>query len=386
MEIHTIDAGDTVWRRDIHLKDIINLVRLKFTTKSHVRASIPAHVRVEVGIAMDFECFGEGYFTPRYNPYAALVADVYETGDVYGELVDFVLHGGERSPTGEAAIVGMRAQTDIEDLFLRICAPDESKRITTGGISTDDWYAPIELAGTYNADGNVARDVALSWLYLHNGDRVEHAARLSLDALAARVDAAPKGTRIGVSTNVKQRTEHTCRDIEAASSKLGRPSHRGAIRRGARAILPTDVELTREQVLEVLDTPPLTLLDALEAAAVPDDEWRAAEEIAIKMIKAKHQGEPTVEVNRPLHPASRPLSRPPPPQWRRPARDASLPHPLAALGGRLGFTGHSDQRIGSPPCSRNARALGGADHAQARSAEYRRGWAVRRQKPADGSR
>jgi hypothetical protein len=297
MEIHTIDAGDTVWRRDIHPKDIIELVRLKFTTKSHVRASIPAHVRGEVGIAMDFECFGEGYFTPRFDPYAALVADVYETGDVYGELIDFVLHGGERSPTGEAAIVGMQAQTDIEDLFLRICAPDESKRITTGGISTDDWYAPIELAGTYNADGNVARDVALSWLYLHNGDRVEHAARLSLDALAARVDAAPKGMRIGVSTNVKQRTEHTCRDIEAASSKLGRPPHRGAIRRGARAILPTDVELTREQVLKVLDTPPLTLLDALEAAAVPDDEWRAAEGIAITMIKAKHQGDPTVEVN-----------------------------------------------------------------------------------------
>lgn len=297
VELHTIGAGKIVGHCDVHPKDIIDLVRTNFTTKSHVRATIPVHVRVEVGIAMSFECFGEGYFTPRYDPYNALVADIPEAGDVYGEIVDFVLYRGERSPTGEAAIMGMRAQTDIEDVFVRICMPDESKRITTGCISTSNWYAPIELAGTYNADGNVARDVALSWLYLHDGDRVEHAARASLDTLAARVDAAPKGTRIGVSTDVKRRIEHTRRDIEMASSKLGRPPHRDAIRRGARAILPTDVELTREQVLKVLDAPLATLVEALEAAAVPDDEWRAAEAIALEMIEAKTRGEQTVEVN-----------------------------------------------------------------------------------------
>jgi hypothetical protein len=47
----------------------------------------------------------------------------------------------------------------------------------------------------------------------------------------------------------------------------------------------------------VLGTPLSALLDALEAAAVPDGEWRDAEELALKMIEAKNQGEPTVEVD-----------------------------------------------------------------------------------------
>ena len=55
--------------------------------------------------------------------------------------------------------------------------------------------------------------------------------------------------------------------------------------------------LTREQVLAVLKTPPATLLEALEAAAVPDDEWLRVEPLAIEMIEAKNQGAPTLEVN-----------------------------------------------------------------------------------------
>jgi hypothetical protein len=224
------------------------------------------------------------------------VVDLWEE-QVYGQRLDVVFPDGERSRTGEAALTGRREQADIEDLVLRICAPDESRCVTTGCISLGDWSPPIEVAGTYNADGNVGRDVALSWLYIHDGDRVERVAGLSIDALAARVEAAPNGTRIGVSTRVKHLNEHIRRDVEAASSRQGRPPHPGAVRRGARAILPTDVELTREQVLRVLDTPLPALLDALEAAAVPDGEWRDAEELALKMIEAKNQGEPTAEVD-----------------------------------------------------------------------------------------
>jgi hypothetical protein len=224
------------------------------------------------------------------------VADLWEE-QVYGQRLDVVFPDGERSRTGEAALTGRREQADIEDLLLRICVQDASKRVTTGCISLGYWSPPIELAGTFNADGNVARDVALSWLYIHDGDRVERAAGLSIDALAARVDGAPKGTRVGVSTNVKHLTEHVRRDVEAASSRQDRPPHPGVVRRGARAILPTDVELTREQVLKVLDTAPSVLLEALEAAAVPDGEWRDAEALALKMIEAKNQGEPTVEVD-----------------------------------------------------------------------------------------
>jgi hypothetical protein len=241
-------------------------------------------------------CCGDTY-PSRRHPYGPLVADLCVAEQFYGQRLDVVFPDGERSRTGEAALTGRREQADIEDLLLRICVQDESKRVTTGCISLGYWSPPIELAGTYNADGNVARDVALSWLYIHDGDRVERAAGLSIDALAARVDAAPKGTRVGVSTNVKHLTEHVRRDAEAASSRQDRPPHSGVVRRGARAILPTDVELTREQVLRVLGTPLPALLDALEAAAVPDGEWRDAEELALKMIEAKCQGEPIVEVD-----------------------------------------------------------------------------------------
>jgi hypothetical protein len=56
------------------------------------------------------------------------------------------------------------------------------------------------------------------------------------------------------------------------------------------------VDLTREQVLKVIETPPATLLEALEAAAVPDDEWRSAEPLALAALAAKKEGAPTVEV------------------------------------------------------------------------------------------
>jgi hypothetical protein len=80
---------------------------------------------------------------------------------------------------------------------------------------------------------------------------------MSLDALHARVDAAPHGTRIS---------------------------------------LAGDVELIREQVLAALATPPATLLEALEASAVPDDEWRAVEPLALETIRAAKEGAPTEEV------------------------------------------------------------------------------------------
>jgi hypothetical protein len=57
------------------------------------------------------------------------------------------------------------------------------------------------------------------------------------------------------------------------------------------------VDLTREQVLQVLETPPGMLLDALDAAAVPDDEWRAVEPLAREAIEARKQGAPTIEVD-----------------------------------------------------------------------------------------
>src|SRR5262249_17472872 len=146
------------------------------------------------------------------------------------------------------------------------------------------WGAPVELSATYNADGYLARDIALSWLHLHDGNRVGYAAGLSLDALAARVNAAPKGASVGVAVTIRHIEEHIGRDNEAAHLPDERPTRFDFVRRGPRARLPGDVELTREQVLAVLSTPPATLLEALEASAVPDDEWRAVEPLALEAI------------------------------------------------------------------------------------------------------
>jgi hypothetical protein len=90
--------------------------------------------------------------------------------------------------------------------------------------------------------------------------------------------------------------EHGRLDHAEPKPQDERPAHAGALRRGPRARLPGDVELTREQVLAALTTPPATLLDALEAAAVPDDEWRAALPLALEIIQATEKGAPKEEV------------------------------------------------------------------------------------------
>jgi hypothetical protein len=160
----------------------------------------------------------------------------------------------------EAAIAYMQAQRDVEDLLLRFCAPDASKRVTTGGY-TEQWFwgAPVEIGATYHADAaEVARDLALSWVHLHDGDNVRRASGLSLSALHARVDAAPRGASVAV--------------------------HGGGV-------------LSRETVLQALATSPATLLEALEASAFPDDEWRAVEPRALETIEATEQGAPTYEAD-----------------------------------------------------------------------------------------
>ncbi|NUQ79786.1 MAG: hypothetical protein HUU21_40300, partial [Polyangiaceae bacterium] len=123
-------------------------------------------------------------------------------------------------------------------------------------------------------------------MHLYDGDKMESAAGLSLETLGARVEAAPKGVRVGIATTVERVEEYDRRDYGATKSWATRPTRPDLARQGPRPIGPGDKELTREQVLAVLQTPPAALLDALEAAAVPDDEWREAEAVALEMIEA----------------------------------------------------------------------------------------------------
>jgi hypothetical protein len=212
--------------------------------------------------------------------------------------MEVVFPSGGRSVIVEAAINSMQVQEDTEDVLVRLCAPDERKRITTGGLSGGYWFCPVELSGTYHANAHeIARDIAVSWIHLEDGDVVAGASGLSLESLAARVEAAPQGSRVGVAPIAKRRNEHLMIDFEAEKVRDTRPPRRDLARKGPRVILPGDDVLTREQVLAVLQTPPAMLLDALEAAAVPDDEWRRIEPLALEMIETKKQGAPTLEVN-----------------------------------------------------------------------------------------
>jgi hypothetical protein len=212
--------------------------------------------------------------------------------------MEVVFPSGGRSVTAEAAINSMQVQEDTGDVLLRLCAPDERKRIRTGGLSGGRWFAPVELSGTYYSHAHeIARDIAISWVHLQDGDVIAAASGLSLEALATRVDAAPQGARVGVAPAAKRRNEHNMLDVEAKKMRDTRPPRRDLARKGPRVILPGDDVLTREQVLAVLQTPPAMLIEALEAAAVPDDEWRSIEPLALEMIEAKKQGAPTIEVN-----------------------------------------------------------------------------------------
>ncbi|WP_437621993.1 hypothetical protein [Sorangium sp. So ce1151] len=69
----------------------------------------------------------------------------------------------------------------------------------TGACANDDgdWLAPVEVCATYNANAaELARDLALSWVSLHEKQSVSRIAGTSLEALHARIDAAPRGARV----------------------------------------------------------------------------------------------------------------------------------------------------------------------------------------------
>jgi hypothetical protein len=125
---------------------------------------------------------------------------------------------------GIAWIIGLG---DAADILQRFCT--SSPAITTGCcVEGPDWGAPITAAGTYHADGYPGRDLALSWMYLHNKEPIDLAAGWSIDALRERVEASPRESSVWVIDEDR---------------------------------------LSREQILTALDLPPKALVEALENAA-----------------------------------------------------------------------------------------------------------------------
>jgi hypothetical protein len=209
--------------------------------------------------------------------------------------VEIAVAQGARSVVVEAAVRAMQVQADIDDMLTRFCGADRHTGVTTGACSQGGWNAPVELCATYHADINLARDLALSWIHLHEGERMARAAGLPLNTLRARVEGAPPGARINVATDLDQAQSYFLRDRAAA--REARHSPLESERRVKRAAVPGAAELSREQILAVLTTPPDQLLEALEAAAVPDDEWRATEPTALAALEATKEGAPAYEID-----------------------------------------------------------------------------------------
>ena len=202
-----------------------------------------------------------------------------------------IAHGGISSVEAEAAVLALVTIENIKDLLLRICAPDKTKRVVTGACTWSRiWGPPVYACATYNADANITRDLALSWVHLHDRDDTEHLAALPLNALRERVEATPLDTHVLVSSELK-----LLRDKDAVHTHLDVFPPLKITVRGARIDFIGEHTLTREQVLKVLDTPGNTLLEAFEAAAVADEDWRAVESHALETLKAKEQGAPCYE-------------------------------------------------------------------------------------------
>ena len=209
--------------------------------------------------------------------------------DLYPKVVPLAILTGSRSVATDAAATALATQEDMEDVFLRLCAPNHNVFATALNLDHPD-VAPIERCASYHADAAaVARDLALSWIFLHETSFVHRMAALPLGELAAHVERAPAGARVGVGTRWRLLVE--CRGLDSLAAD---PADK--IRKGPRTRQVGEVELTREEVLAALATPPSMLLEALDACAVPDAEWRAAEPIAREILKATKAGAPSEQV------------------------------------------------------------------------------------------
>ena len=243
---------------DIPVEEAVAVFRAAFNPDTSAYACFGMSLGSGRALGFSSHCYGEK--SERQRPLGPLTMSPFDKEELLPEHLDIAFGGGARSVEVEAAIAFLEAQPDVEKALLGLCAPDASRRVTTGGCTRHGhWGAPLEIGATYHADAaSVARDLALSWVHLHDKDKVERAAGMSLDALHARVDAAPRGACVAVAGGG---------------------------------------ELSREIVLAAIKTSPSALLDALEACALPDDEWRAVEPLALETIEATKAGAPTYKVD-----------------------------------------------------------------------------------------
>ncbi|WP_437322362.1 hypothetical protein [Sorangium sp. So ce394] len=254
-DLMSVDLSTDIWCKTSSMDEALAMVRAHFggRNSAHVSSGVMLSDSERV-MVFSAACYPEE--SERRRPFGPLSM---AAGERKWDFYPYEIAVGSYSPRfveAEAAVAYHMVQDDVEDLLLRLCAPDASGRVPTGACTgEEDWIAPVEMCATYNANAaELARDLALSWVSLHDKESVSRIAGMSLEALHARVDAASRGARVPMK----------------GESELTR-------------------SLSRETVLKALAMPPAALLEALEAAAVPDDAWRAAEPQAREIMELLRQ-------------------------------------------------------------------------------------------------
>ena len=288
LTIESSGSRDHIWRGDVSVDETVTMVRTAFTERTS--ASVSFYGPLDTGAWRGGTLYCHGNKNEPGYPSGPLELSLGERKDVFPRSLTIAFGQGERVVEVEAAILAMKGEQDVENLLARLCASDTSARVVTG-VYAPAWFcgAPVEMCATYHADASaVARDLALSWILLHEGIGAFHLAGLSMAELHARVETAPIDSVVPVARSDARTVEHYMRERAATPEKY--------VRHG-RVALPGDATLSREAVLGALRAPSSALLEALEAAAVPDDDWKAAEPGALEVMQATKDGAPTNEVN-----------------------------------------------------------------------------------------
>ncbi|MDI1436453.1 hypothetical protein [Polyangium sorediatum] len=170
------------------------------------------------------------------------------------EQIPYMKRLGPSTLAIESALAWQIAMQHIHEILERIFM--SMAGFTTGGcIDYYSWLSPIRMGSTYHADGNPARDLAMSWLREHRNKMVELGlvAGLPLDVLRERVQAAAYGESMWVMDGER---------------------------------------LTREEVIEAISLPPEALVAALEVcAAKRHPEWEHLETELPRVIEELEKAE-----------------------------------------------------------------------------------------------
>ena len=272
------------WDSDVPTREeLVEAARAKFIDMKSMSDSRSYQLRSGHVVHFDLDVWRDSYeYAGEGGPLVLQPEHQYEM--LFLEMP--IARGGKRSLEIEAAIFTIVTFEDAIDLLQRLCAPDETSRVTTGACTWCLWQSPLDACITYNADANVARDLALAWLNGYDNTPTERMAGLNPDELRTRIATA----------SVQQAQVAQASMVEFVEKYSVTVARWAGPNWGVEFEPPPSYKLTREEVLAVLETPPNKLIEALDVSAVPDAEWRAIESEALENINAKLQGAPCDKV------------------------------------------------------------------------------------------